>query len=137
MAKTLYAVVFTDDQHQKLMELIEQGKLAKTTSFHTVVNEMTFGPLQNTQIPGNVEIVQEGDTHIRVFHPASDLNFFMSIVNYLNARFEEQQDPTRCEWSEDDECFFFRIIRHNGTGFRMRRAIEDLINLIKESWVTE
>ena len=132
MSNDLHAVAFTDEQHQKLMELIEQGVLTPTTSFHTVVNEMEFGPLQNTQLPGDTSVVQLGDTHIRVFHPVYDENFFMSIVNYLNNRFKEQHNTTRCEWSDDDGCFFYRVIRPDGIGFRLRISIEDVINSIKD-----
>jgi hypothetical protein len=131
MSNDLHAVVFTDEQHQKLMELIEQGVLTPTTSYHTVVNEMEFGPLQNTQLPGDTSVVQLGDTHIRVFHPVYDKNFFMSIVDYLDTKLDEQHDPTRCEWSDDDGCFFFRVIRPDGVGFRLKRSIEEVFESIK------
>ena len=133
MSEALYAVVFTDEQHRKLMELIEQGVLTPTTSFHTVVNEMEFGPLQNTQLPGDTSVVQLGDTHIRVFHPVYDKNFLMSSANYLNTKFRSQIVAVLFEWSAEDVCFYLYSLFPDGTkGNSIRRTIEQTFKAVKD-----
>lgn len=109
MSEALYAVVFTPDQHDTLIQLIEKGLLQPTNSFLIVKEseEVKFVHLVDGEPRDDKQTtIMMIPVHIRIFYPTLDVEFFKSVAALVTDIIKKHRDDYRCEWNETDESFY-------------------------------
>ena len=142
MLVALYAVVFTQEQHDTLMRLIDECRLYPTNSFHIMKNpeEVKFDHLVDGGLPKDNDMKTATSVmchvHIRIFYPILDVEFFKSVAKLLSTLPTSKKSSINelFTWDESNERF---VINYSSNGMEMLKEVnlQHVFNcLLSQDW---
>lgn len=139
MSEALYAVVFTPQQNDTLMQLIEKGLLQPTNSFHIVKEseEVKFAHLVDGKPRAdNQTTIMMFPVHVRIFYPTLDVEFFKSVAKLLSTIPANRKSSINesFAWDESGEKFIMKYYA-DGTEMLREMNLQQTFNcLLSQDW---
>ena len=139
MSEALYAVVFTQQQHDTLMQLIDKGLLQPTNSFLIVKEpeEVKFVHLVDGKPrTDNQTTIMMFPVHVRIFYPTLDVEFFKSVAKLLSTIPANRKSSINesFSWDESGEKFIMKYYA-DGTEMLREMNLQQTFNcLLSQDW---